>query len=51
MENYKKMYIGLFKAVTSAIRILQEAQKKCEEMYINGEQENTIPVMYIEPEE
>jgi hypothetical protein len=46
MENYKEMYRELFIAVTKAIRILQEAQQKCEEMYISGEEkENLIEII------
>ena len=35
MNNYKKMYYILFNAITEAIKILQEAQKKTEEIYMN----------------
>ncbi len=35
MENYKEMYRELFIAVTKAIEILQQAQQKCENTYIN----------------
>ncbi len=46
MENYKAMYRELFIAVTKAIRILQEAQQKCEEMYISAEEkENLIQII------
>ena len=34
MKNYKKMYLILFNAITDAIKILQEAQKKTEEIYM-----------------
>ena len=43
MANYKEMYRELFIAVTKAIEILVEAQKKGEEMYIEAEdRENVI---------
>lgn len=37
MENYKEMYYILFNAITEATRILVEAQKKTEEVFINQE--------------
>ena len=37
MENYKEMYYILFNAITEANKILEEAQKKVEEIYINEE--------------
>lgn len=46
MENYKEMYRELFIAVTKAIRILQEAQQKCEKMFISAEEkENLIQII------
>ncbi len=42
MENYKEMYRELFIAVTKAVRILEEAQQKCEEMYIETEDKDKI---------
>ena len=36
MKEYKEMYLHLFNEVTTAIEILKEAQKKCEEMYIEA---------------
>ena len=37
MKNYKEMYLILFNAITEANKILVEAQKKVEEIYINNE--------------
>ncbi len=37
MNNYKEMYLILFNAITEATKILEEAQKKAEEIYINQE--------------
>lgn len=34
MDKYKEMYIILFNAITEATKILQEAQKKAEEIFI-----------------
>ena len=36
-DIYKKMYTDLFKSQTQAIGILQEAQRRAEEMYIEAE--------------
>ena len=35
MDKYKEMYLILFNAITDATKILQEAQKKAEEIFIN----------------
>ena len=35
METQKEMYLILFSAITEATKILQEAQKKAEEIFIN----------------
>ncbi len=35
MENYKEMYYILFNAITEANKILEEAQKKVEEICIS----------------
>lgn len=32
--NWKQMYLQLFNAVSDAVEILNKAQQKCEEMYI-----------------
>ena len=37
MEKYKEMYLILFNAITEANKILQEAQKKAEEIFIGEE--------------
>lgn len=34
MDNYKEMYLILFNAITDAIKILEDAQKKAEEIFI-----------------
>ena len=35
MENYKEMYLILFNAITEATKILEDAQKKAEEIFIS----------------
>lgn len=37
MAPYKEMYCELFRSVTKAIEILQQAQARMEEMYINAD--------------
>ena len=37
MDNYKEMYLILFKAITEATKILQEAQKQAEEIFMNDD--------------
>lgn len=39
MPDYKEMYRIMFTAMTKAMFILQEAQIKCEELYIEAEPE------------
>lgn len=40
MSDYEEMYLTMLRASEEALRIMIEAQKKCEEMYIsNGENE------------
>ncbi len=37
MDKYKEMYLHLFNEVTTAIEILKNAQIKCEELFINSD--------------
>lgn len=37
MPNYQKMYYVLFNTITNTIRILQDAQKEVEELYLGHE--------------
>lgn len=37
MDKYKEMYLILFNAITDAIKILQDAQQKVEEIYMASE--------------
>ena len=36
MPDYKEMYFKLFRATEKAMEILIDAQRECEEMYINA---------------
>ena len=35
MDNYKEMYLILFHAITEAMKILEDTQKKTEEIFIS----------------
>lgn len=37
--DYKEMYLEMMRASEAAIRILVEAQQKCEEMYVDAKEE------------
>ena len=37
--DYKEMYLTMVRATEKALRILIEAQQKCEDMYIEAEEE------------
>ena len=37
MDNYKEMYLILFNAITEATKILEDAQKKADEIFISQE--------------
>ena len=51
MPDYKKMYFNLFRSQSEAINILQEAQRKTEEMYIEAEELNVSVIPAKEEEE
>lgn len=38
MAAYEEMYLTMARAVEKAINILIEAQRKCEDIYINSEE-------------
>lgn len=42
MNDYKEMYREMFIAATKTIELLVEAQKKCEDIYINAEDKENI---------
>lgn len=41
MDDYKEMYISLFKAVTNVIETLKAAQCKAEQMFIDRVEDKT----------
>lgn len=41
MPDYKEMYLRLMRETEKAINILIEAQKACEELYIEAEEDKT----------
>lgn len=46
--DYKKLYFKMFNAATDAVRILEEAQQQCEDMYIEmGEEDDKHLVQHI----
>ena len=47
MANYQEMYKKLFRAVTQATDILQEAQLECEEIYINSSENDDNKIMQL----
>jgi len=49
MADYKEMYLELFRHVTAAIHILQKAQQKTEEMYVNHEEAEILTILNGEP--
>ncbi len=44
MPDYQKMYHSPFNAVTDSISILQQAQQKTEEMYIDSKETVLTPL-------
>ena len=50
MPDYKEMYLTLFRSITKAITILQEAQQQTEETYIS-EQPPDIKLLDIQRQE
>lgn len=41
MPDYKEMYLTMVRASEKAIDTLVEAQRKCEELYLEGEDKKT----------
>ena len=50
MADYKKMYIDLFNSVTDAIKILQEAQEKAEEKFVESSEKEREKIKLFEAE-
>ena len=51
MPDYKEMYFTLFRAMTKASGILQEAQQKTEQMYMESSEDNLISLLPKEAKE
>lgn len=52
MADYKEMYLKMMRAAEAAMAVLIEAQRECEEMYLNSpEQEPKLIVLERSPEE
>lgn len=45
MPDWKAMYLSLMRDTEKAIRILEEGQQKCEEMYLR----DTGPTLHVLP--
>ena len=46
MPDYKEMYLKLFRATETAISCLIEAQRECEDMYINAPEPKSFLHLY-----
>ena len=46
MTDYKEMYLKLFRATEKAVNCLIEAQRECEEMYINAYERGALLNLY-----
>ena len=44
MPDYKQMYLSMMRETEKAINILIEVQKKCEELFINAEDPEIVPI-------
>ena len=44
MPDYKEMYLKMMRAAEKAIQILIDAQRECEEMYLNSSDAVLIPL-------
>ncbi|WP_312279832.1 hypothetical protein [Oscillibacter sp.] len=51
MPDYQAMYYQLFNAQTDAIRVLQTAQKKTEQMYIDSPKPDIVLLSSKAPKE
>ena len=45
MADYKEMYLKMMRASEEAIRILVQAQRECEEMYLSDESDEKISLI------
>ena len=49
MPDYKEMYLAMVRASEKAVRVLIEAQQRCEEMYIGAEEEHPAVFDFHDP--
>ncbi len=47
MPDYKTMYLKLFNAITDAVEILQDAQRKTEDIYIESSEKDAERIKNI----
>ena len=43
MPDYKEMYLTLFRATEEALRVLIDAQRACEELYLSAPEPELMP--------
>ncbi len=43
MQDYKEIYLKLMRATEDAIRILIDAQRSCEEIYLSSDKGTVVP--------
>lgn len=51
MPDWKEMYLSLMRETEFAVRILVEAQKKCEEMYLQASEPSVFVLPSVKCEE
>ena len=51
MPDWKEMYLSLMRETEFAVRILVEAQKKCEEMYLQAPEPSVFVLPSVKCEE
>ena len=44
MPNYKEMYLDLMRTAETAINLIIDAQRRCEELYINGDKDTVVQI-------
>ncbi len=50
MADYKEMYLSMVRASEKAVRVLIEAQQRCEEMYLEAEEEHPAVFDFHDPQ-
>ena len=51
MPDYKEMYFKLFRETYKAVLILMDAQRMCEDMYINAEEPELLVLSMLDENE